>query len=181
MSLDQVTAGAGGKGIISGAFWEPYTIAQSQPFSKRRVEPLHSTETPAQFQTPCAREHNFPVYPQRQNMRGGAATASKPHVVQNPDTIHARELIGVFALCVQIVLLDEAVLIDVCHFGKRSRPIHRALPCRIALGSLFGNRVASIDPVGVNVYRGGEVVDVGLECLAADLALQVPDARLLLN
>ena len=51
----------------------------------------------------------------------------------------------------------------------------------LACSSLLRDRVASVDPVRVDVDGLGEVVDVGLEGLAADFALEVADAGFLLD
>src|SRR6266536_3332976 len=40
---------------------------------------------------------------------------------------------------------------------------------------------ARIDPVRVHVHGGGEVVDAGLEVLAADFAVELADAELLVQ
>jgi hypothetical protein len=52
---------------------------------------------------------------------------------------------------------------------------------RVTLGRLLRDSIARIDPVGVHVYGRAEVVDIGLEGLAADFALEVADAGLLLD
>jgi hypothetical protein len=95
-------------------------------------------------------------------------------------TQHPSRLVRIFALCVQVVLLDKAIVLVLCPC-RRASPIVRPPRCSLARRSILGNRVARIDPVGVDVYRGREVIDVCLEGLAADFALEVADARLLLD
>lgn len=90
-------------------------------------------------------------------------------------------LIGVLALRIQIVLLDEAVFIVTTRSWQRSSAVAAGFKPRIAPSSLLSYSVASIDPVGVNIYGGGEVVDVGLKSLAADFALEVADTRFLFD
>jgi hypothetical protein len=57
------------------------------------------------------------------------------------------------------------------------RPAHRGFSSR----SLLCDRVASVDPIRVDVDGRGQVVDVRLEGLTADFALQIADAGFLLN
>lgn len=94
-------------------------------------------------------------------------------------------LVGVLALGIRIVVLNEAaiaivVFLVVC-CGHPSHAMRTPRDLCIALCRLLRNSIAGIDPIGVDVDGGAQVVDIGLEGLAADFALQVADARLLLN
>lgn len=103
-------------------------------------------------------------------------------VVQGP---RRGSLVGILALGICIVVLNEApvavVVVVVMRCGHAAHAVGTPRHVGIALGGLLRNRVAGVDPVGVDVDGRAEVVDVGLERLAAHLALQVADARLLLD
>jgi hypothetical protein len=62
-----------------------------------------------------------------------------------------------------------------------AHPVVRPRGSHLTRRSLLRNSVARVDPVGVDVDGRGEVVDVGLKGLAADFALEVADAGLLLD
>lgn len=51
----------------------------------------------------------------------------------------------------------------------------------IALCSLLSYSVTGINPVGVDINRRAQIIDIRLECLAADFALEIADTRLLLD
>lgn len=93
--------------------------------------------------------------------------------------------VRVLALGVRLVVFDEAaVAVVVFLVVRRRHPAHAiCTPRRLdaALGCLLRDGVTCIDPVGVHVDGRTEVVDVGLEGLAADFTLQVADTRLLLD
>jgi hypothetical protein len=82
------------------------------------------------------------------------------------------------------VLDKSAVAIILFLVVRRRHPAHAIRTPRridVALGCLLRNCVACIDPIGIHVDGRAEVVDAGLESLAADLTLQVADTRLLLD
>lgn len=90
-------------------------------------------------------------------------------------------LLRIFALCIQVILLNEAIiLIRSCAWHCTHSIV--AASCRnLSRRRFLRNSVACIDPVGVDVNRRAEIVDIGLEGLAADFALQVSDAGLLFD
>lgn len=91
----------------------------------------------------------------------------------------------VLPLGIRLVVFDKpAVAVVVFLVVRRRHPAHAiCTPRRLdaALGCLLRDGVTCIDPVGVHVDGRAEVVDVGLEGLAADFTLQVADTRLLLD
>jgi hypothetical protein len=104
---------------------------------------------------------------------------------QAPATVLAVLLVRVLALRIHVILLDEPpiviVLLSILRRWHAPHAVRAPGRLSIALGSLLRNSIARIDPVGVHVDWRAEVVDVGLEGLAADFALEVADARLLLD
>ena len=94
-------------------------------------------------------------------------------------------LVGVLALGICIVVLNEAAIAIVIFLvmccGHPSHAMRTPRDLCIALCCLLRNSIARIDPIGVDVNGGAQVVDVGLEGLAADFALQIADARLLFD
>ena len=90
-------------------------------------------------------------------------------------------LVRVLALCVQFILLDETVIVIRHHPGQRACAVIAPLRSRKALRGLLCHRVACVDPIGVDVHGGGQVVDICLEGLAANFALKVADAGLFLD
>jgi hypothetical protein len=94
-------------------------------------------------------------------------------------------LIRILPLGIHIILLDEPpVVIVLLSILRRRHAPHAVRAPRglcIALGGLLRNRITGIDPIRVHVDGRAEVVDVCLEGLAADFALEVADARLLLD
>jgi hypothetical protein len=67
---------------------------------------------------------------------------------------------------------------------RRWHPAHAVCtPCGVdmALGCLLRDGVTCIDPVGVHVNGCAEIVDVGLEGLAADFTLEVANTGLLFD
>ena len=82
-------------------------------------------------------------------------------------------------------MLDKStVAIVVILIMRRRHPAHAVAASRhfsISLGGFLCDSVTGIDPVGIHVDGRAEIVDVGLECLAAHLALEIADTRLLLD
>ena len=94
-------------------------------------------------------------------------------------------LIGILPLSIHIILLNKPIIIRIRLLRLRRRHLAHAIirPRRrhLARRRLLGYRITRVDPVGVHVDGRGKVVDVGLEGLAADFALQVADAGFLLD
>jgi hypothetical protein len=82
-------------------------------------------------------------------------------------------------------LFDETIVISISLLclgrGHGAHPVIRPRCGHLTRRSLLRYSIARVDPVSIDVDGGGEVVDVGLECLAADFALEVADAGLLLD
>ena len=79
------------------------------------------------------------------------------------------------------------VLVPTSRRRRPARPI-RAEPfvlrvrlARLAIRIFSGDGFARVDPVRVHVHGGREVVDAGLELLAADFAVQLAVAELLVE
>jgi hypothetical protein len=95
----------------------------------------------------------------------------------------------ILPLSIQIILLHESQIfrirrIIILVLPRRLHPSHPIITPRhrrLARRRLLRNSVARIDPVGVHINRRAEVVDVCLEGLTADFALQVADAGFLFN
>jgi hypothetical protein len=117
------------------------------------------------------------------------------HVLYKAQSLHALsllrahpqagDLVCVLSLGIRFVVFNEtAVAIVLFLVVRRRHPAHAIRTPRgidIALGCLLGDCVTRIDPVGIHVDGRAEVVDVGLEGLAADLTLQVADTGLLFD
>ncbi len=90
-------------------------------------------------------------------------------------------LVCILSLCIQIIVFNESIFFWVCRTLGHSTP-SVCRPLRYsALGSLLRYSITSIDPIRIHVDGGGQVIDVGLKGLAANLALEITDARLLLD
>jgi hypothetical protein len=94
-------------------------------------------------------------------------------------------LIRILPLGIHVILLYEPPIVVVfLSILRRRHAPHAVRTPRglgIALGGLLRNRITGIDPIRVHVDGRAEVIDVGLEGLPADFALEVADARLFLD
>lgn len=75
----------------------------------------------------------------------------------------------------------SVIVLGICRCRHPPHAMRASRRLGIALCGLLRNSVAGIDPIRVDVDGCAEVVDVCLERLAADFALQIADARLLLD
>lgn len=103
----------------------------------------------------------------------------KPSCPAAPSLLPTGDLVCVLTLGIRLVVFDEAavaiiIFLVVCR-RHSAHAIRTPRGIDIALGCLLRNRVTGINPVGIHVDGRTEVVDVCLESLAADLALQVAD------
>ena len=109
----------------------------------------------------------------------------KPSCPAAPSLLPTGDLVCVLTLGIRLVVFDEAavaiiIFLVVCR-RHSAHAIRTPRGIDIALGCLLRNRVTGINPVGIHVDGRTEVVDVCLESLAADLALQVADTGLLFD
>jgi hypothetical protein len=117
-------------------------------------------------------------------------------------SLYTATLIIVFPFSVLVIVHDE-IIPTTATFSYSSRSRGRTPVCRPLCSSfcrLLRYRIASVDPIRIDVDGSREIyfmlerrplypfisklprtVDIRLECLTADLAMQIPDTRLLLD